>query len=114
MVEAQGMKFNNEVFEIVDAKARAQLNNIANELKLVAGENNTIKLMLGTKELSSLTISGGTVEPTPIIDTVVGSIDENKDISLTGLDTGTYTLKYEDSNGNVLIDFDTVAIMEVV
>lgn len=31
-------------------------------LKLVAGDNNTIKLMLGNIELSSLTISGGTVE----------------------------------------------------
>ncbi|MDY2737424.1 hypothetical protein, partial [Intestinibacter sp.] len=66
MAEAEILKFNNASFEIADKKARSQLNNIANELKLVAGENNTIKLMLGTKELSSLTISGGTVEPTPI------------------------------------------------
>lgn len=86
MVEAQGMKFNNEIFEIVDAKARAQLNKIANELKLVAGENNTIKLMLGTKELSSLTISGGTVEPNPttysITNTLSNAINSNSATSI--------------------------------
>ena len=170
----------------------SQFQTIANELKLVAGENNTIKLMLGTKELSSLTISGGTVEPTPVTysitntlsncsnsntftsieenssysasisanegyrlktvtvtmggiditsdcysngtiniasvtgdivitveteivqDTVVGSIDSDNNISLTGLTSGTYTLKYEDASGNVLDSFDTIAEMEVV
>ena len=151
-------------------------------LKLV-GNGNTIKLMLGTKELSSITVSGGAVEPTPTptpttynitnnlthctnsntnttvtknnsyvatitpadgytltgasvnitmggtnitstsynngtinissvtgdivititavidTDTVVGSVDSNNNISLTGLSAGTYTLKYEDNNG---------------
>lgn len=44
---------------------REQYKDIAKDLKslkLVAGDNNTIKLMLGNIELSSLTISGGTVE----------------------------------------------------
>ena len=55
-----------------DSKAREdietlnlQFKDIAKDLKslkLVAGDNNTIKLMLGNIELSSLTISGGTVE----------------------------------------------------
>lgn len=173
-------------------KINSSLNNIANELKLT-GSGNTIKLMLGTKELSSITISNGTVEPNPttynitnnltncsnsntatsieentsytatitpntnyaissitvsmggvditssavsnntiniasvtgdivitastteiVQDTVVGSIDSNNDISLTGLDAGTYTLKYEDASGNVLDSFDTIAEMEVV
>lgn len=188
-----------EEFNLFDTKARedikklsSQLNNIANELKLT-GSGNTIKLMLGTKELSSITISNGTVEPNPttynitnnltncsnsntatsieentsytatitpntnyaissiavsmggvditssavsnntiniasvtgdivitasateiVQDTVVGSIDSNNDISLTGLDAGTYTLKYEDASGNVLDSFDTIAEMEVV
>ena len=43
----------------------SQLKDIANNFKLVAGANNAIKLMFGTKELSSITINGGTVDPTP-------------------------------------------------
>ena len=43
----------------------AQFKDIANNFKLVAGANNAIKLMFGTKELSSITINGGTVDPTP-------------------------------------------------
>lgn len=39
-----------------------QYKDIANKLKLVAGDNNTIKLMFGDKELSSITINGGTIE----------------------------------------------------
>lgn len=57
---------------IHDTKARedieklsSQYKDIANNFKLVAGANNAIKLMFGTKELSSITINGGTVEPTP-------------------------------------------------
>ena len=176
---------------VVDTVARQQLDNIANELKLT-GSGNTIKLMLGTKELSSLTISNGTVEPTPTTygitnnltnctnsntstsieentsytatisvnsgykiktvtitmggtditssvysngtitissvtgdivitvttevdtDVVVGNIDSNNIINLTGLNAGTYTLKYENASGNVLDSFDIVATMEVV
>jgi hypothetical protein len=168
-----------------------QFKDIVNELKLVARDNNTIKLMLGTKELSSLTINGGTVEPTPntytitntlsnasnsnsatsieentsysanitpntgyklktvtitmggaditssaylngvinisnvtgniVItvttevdtDVVVGNVDSNNNINLTGLDADTYTLKYEDNAGE-LSNYDTIAIVEVV
>lgn len=43
----------------------SQIKDIANNFKLVAGANNAIKLMFGTKELSSITINGGTVDPTP-------------------------------------------------
>lgn len=43
----------------------SQCKDIANKFKLVSGNSNTIKLMFGTKELSSITINGGTVEPTP-------------------------------------------------
>lgn len=167
-----------------------QCKDIANQLKLTVS-GNTIKLMLGTKELSSITVSGGTVEPTPTtytitnnltnctnsnsatsveentsytanisansgyklktvtvtmgsvditstvynngninipnvtgnivitviteIDTdiIVGSIDSNNNINLTNLSAGTYTLKYEDSNG-VLEDFDVITEMEVI
>lgn len=173
------------------AQIDSQFKDIANNFKLVSGDNNTIKLMFGTKELSSITINGGTVEPTPntytitntlsnatnsntatsieenssysanisadsgyklktvtvtmggiditntayssgtitissvtgniIItvitevdtDAVVGNIDSNNNISLTGLSTGTYTLKYEDNSG-ILSNYDTVATVEVV
>lgn len=43
----------------------SQCKDIANNFKLVSGNSNTIKLMFGTKELSSITINGGTVDPTP-------------------------------------------------
>lgn len=167
-----------------------QLKDIMNNFKLVLGDNNTIKLMFGTKELSSITIKGGTVEPTPNkysitntlsnatnsntvtsveenssytanisadrgyklktvtvtmggkditntaysngtitissvtgdivitvitgIDTdkVVGNIDSNNNVSLTGLSTGTYILKYEDDNG-IISNYDTIATMGV-
>lgn len=46
-----------------DSGVKADINNIPNSLKLVSGANNTIKLMFGTRELSSITIDGGTVEP---------------------------------------------------
>ena len=180
-------KSNTKKFEEIDS----QFKDIANNFKLVSGDNNTIKLMFGTKELSSITIkNGGTVEPTPntytitntlsnatnsnsntsveenasysaVIsatngykinsitvtmggtditssavsgntisissvtgdiaitvttevdtDTVVGNIDSNNNINLTGLSTGTYTLKYEDNNG-IISDYDTIATMEV-
>ena len=45
-----------------------------NNLKLVSGDNNTIKLMLGSKELSSITINGGTVDPTPNTYTITNSL----------------------------------------
>ncbi|MFR5469972.1 MAG: hypothetical protein ACLTG7_00460 [Romboutsia sp.] len=168
----------------------SQFKDIANNFKLVSGDNNTIKLMFGAKELSSITINGGTVEPTPntytitntlsnatnsntattieenssysanisansgyklktvtvtmggtditntaylsgtitissvtgniIItvttdidsDSVVGSMDNNNAITLTGLNTGRYTLKYEDDNG-ILPDYSVIATMEV-
>lgn len=172
-------------------EVNTQFKDIANNFKLVSGDNNTIKLMFGTKELSSITINGGTVEPTPntytitntlsnatnsntttsieenssysanisadsgyklktvtvtmggtditsstysngvinisnvtgniVItvttevdtDAVVGNVDSNNnEISLTGLSTGTYTLKYEDNSG-ILSNFDTIATMEV-
>lgn len=46
-----------------DSGIKADINNIPNSLKLVSGANNTIKLMFGTRELSSITINGGTVKP---------------------------------------------------
>lgn len=171
-------------------EVNTQYKDIANNFKLVSGDNNTIKLMFGAKELSSITINGGTVEPTPNtytitntlsnatnsntatsveenssysanisadsgyklktvtvtmggtditnttyssgtitissvtgnivitvttesdIDVVVGNIDSNNNISLTGLSTGTYTLKYEDDNG-IISNYDIIATMEV-
>ncbi len=41
----------------------SQFKDITNNFKLVSGDNNTIKLMFGTKELSSVIINGGIVEP---------------------------------------------------
>lgn len=44
---------------------------------------------------------------------IVGSISSDKDITLSGLPTGTYTLKYEDSDNNELDSFDIITEMEV-
>lgn len=60
VIDSEG-KSNTKKFNEVDS----QLKDIANNFKLVAGANNAIKLMFGTKELSSITINGGTVDPTP-------------------------------------------------
>ena len=54
----------NKIEEGIE-KNSTQYKDIANNFKLVSGNSNTIKLMFGTKELSSITINGGTVEPTP-------------------------------------------------
>ena len=54
----------NKIEEGIE-KNSTQYKDIANKFKLVSGNSNTIKLMFGTKELSSITINGGTVEPTP-------------------------------------------------
>lgn len=54
----------NKIEEGIE-KNSTQYKDIANNFKLVAGANNAIKLMFGTKELSSITINGGTVDPTP-------------------------------------------------
>lgn len=45
-------------------------------------------------------------------DSVTGSMDNNNAITLTGLNTGRYTLKYEDDNG-ILPDYSVIATMEV-
>lgn len=190
MADVKSFEINRTELMIKDEYARQQLDNIANELKLT-GSGNTIKLMLGTKELSSLTISNGTVEPNPITysitnnlsnatnsntvtsieentsysanisansgyklssvtvtmagnditsscysngliniasvtgdivitasaevdsDVVVGSVNSDNNIELTGLSAGTYTLKYENDSG-VLEGYDTIGNMEVV
>lgn len=72
MADAKSIEINGIDINIKDAKARediekldTQFKDIANNFKLVSGNSNTIKLMFGTKELSSITINGGTVEPTP-------------------------------------------------
>ena len=51
----------------------SNLSEIVNNLKLASG-NNTIKLMFGVKELSSVTINGGTVEPTPNTYTITNTL----------------------------------------
>lgn len=186
-----GLETKNKYIVGAINEVNSQCKDIANNFKLVSGDNNTIKLMFGTKELSSIIINGGTVEPTPNTytitntlsnatnsntatsieenssysanisansgyklktvtvtmggtditntayssgtitissvtgniaitvtteadtDVVVGNIDSDNNISLTGLSTGTYTLKYEDDNG-VLSNYNTIATLEVV
>lgn len=116
-----------------------QYKDIANNFKLVTGDNNTIKLMFGTKELSSIIINGGTVEPTPNTYTITNtlsnatnsntatSIEEKSSYSAnitveTGykLDSITVTMGGTDitsscySNGNISIEHVTGDIIITV
>ena len=117
----------------------SQCKDIANNFKLVTGDNNTIKLMFGTKELSSIIINGGTVEPTPNTYTITNtlsnatnsntatSIEEKSSYSAnitveTGykLDSITVTMGGTDitsscySNGNISIEHVTGDIIITV
>lgn len=85
----------------------------------------SITVTMGGINVTSTAVSGNTISIRNVTgnivitvttetdtDTVVGNVDSNNNISLTGLSAGTYTLKYEDDNG-VLTDFDVVTTMEV-
>lgn len=128
----------NKIEEGIE-KNSTQYKDIANNFKLVTGDNNTIKLMFGTKELSSIIINGGTVEPTPNTYTITNtlsnatnsntatSIEEKSSYSAnitveTGykLDSITVTMGGTDitsscySNGNISIEHVTGDIIITV
>ena len=88
---------------------------------------NSVVVTMGGTDVTSSAYSNGNINISNVTgnivitvtteidtDSIVGSIDSNNVISLTGLASGTYTLKYEDSNGNVLDDFSTITTMEVI
>lgn len=81
------------------------MNNIANELKLI-GSGNTIKLMLGTKELSSLTISNGTVEPTPTTYSITNTLSNctNSNTATTIEENTSYSANISTNEGYRLKD----------
>lgn len=58
-----GLETKNKYIVGAINEVNSQCKDIPNSFKLVSGDNNTIKLMFGTRELSSVTINGGTVEP---------------------------------------------------
>lgn len=65
ILEIEGIETKDKTLKGALVELSTQYKDIANNFKLVAGANNAIKLMFGTKELSSITINGGTVDPTP-------------------------------------------------
>lgn len=86
----------------------------------------TVTVTMGGIDITNTAYSSGTITISSVTgniiitvitevdtDAVVGNIDSNNNISLTGLSTGTYTLKYEDNSG-ILSNYDTVATVEVV
>lgn len=78
------------------------------------GTNITTNVVIGNA-INIANVTGNIViTVTTEIDTdnIVGNINSDNDINLTGLDADTYTLKYEDDNG-VLVDFAQIASMEV-
>ena len=75
---------------------RENLNDIVNNFKLVLGDNNTIKLMFGTKELSSVTINGGTVEPTPTTYSITNTLS-----NATNSNTATFIEENSSYSANI-------------
>ena len=84
-----------------------------------------IVITMGGIDITSSCYSNGTINITNVTgdivitaiaeintDVIVGSVDSNNNIPLTGLSAGTYTLKYEDNNG-VLEGYDSITTMEV-
>lgn len=118
--------------------SNATNNNISTEIDDNSSYNSTISANSGYR-LSSITVTMGGTDITSSVysngvinisnvtgnivitvttevdaDVVVGNIDSDNNIILTGLSTGTYTLKYEDINENILSDYDNITTMEVV
>ena len=92
----------------------AEVPNFTFAINMIASDQPASVSTTGTYPNLSITFnipqnaSGGS-EP----ETQVGSIDSNKNITLSGLPAGTYTLKYEDENG-VISSFDIITTMEVI
>ena len=92
----------------------AEIPNFTFAINMIASDQPASVSTTGTYPNLSITFnipqnaSGGS-EP----ETQVGSIDSNKNITLSGLPAGTYTLKYEDENG-VISSFDIITTMEVI
>ena len=103
--------FGDEL-EIADAKARndistinTQLGDISNQLnglKLVAENNNIIKLMLGTRELSSITITGGIAESKPCTNITLNT----NTLTFTNLGTQTLIATPTPSNTTDVIEWN--------
>lgn len=106
-VDNYDKKFPEGVTNVEDAldHLNKELNNIANELKLI-GSGNTIKLMLGTKELSSLTISNGTVEPTPTTYSITNTLSNctNSNTATTIEENTSYSANISTNEGYRLKD----------
>lgn len=60
--------------DTIEQDFSSQIKDIATGLKLVAGSNNTLRLMLGDIELSVVTINGGSVEPPPATYTITNKL----------------------------------------
>ena len=91
-----------------DYVKKEYIDNIISTLSLgVDAEDGNIYLYVnGVKQGMGLTINSAEING------VVGSIDENNNIEITGLPTGTYILKYANAYG-ALKDYDDLATLEV-
>ena len=66
--------YSGNKIESIKEDLSSQIRDIATGLKLVAGSNNTLRLMLGDIELSVVTINGGSVEPPPATYTITNKL----------------------------------------
>ena len=95
------------------ANLTATTGSLDNVLVYMGGINVT-SLVYTSGVINIPSVNGNVYIKSTISDDVVGSISESNEILLSDtLGTGTYTLRYEDADGNALESFANIAIMEV-
>lgn len=111
---------SNSVSEIEDSSSYSATISATTGYKV-----KTIVVSMNGVDITSTTVSGNTITINKVVgnivvtvtteldgNDIVGNVDSNNNINLTGLNAGTYTLKYEDDNG-VISNYDTITTMEV-
>lgn len=111
---------NNSSIEVTEGNSYTATITANSEYKL-----DSVTVIMGGTDITSAVYADGVINIPTVngnisitasavsLYAVAGSIDENNNITLTGLPAGTYTLKYEDANGP-LSSFSDIATVEVV
>lgn len=104
------LTIGGNTYEVYDEVARGAVSELSGQIgdisKLSAYGTNIAEILLTL-------ISDGDITPdVPDEPVLSGEIDENNNITINGLPTGTYLLRYENDYG-VLNGYDKIAILEV-
>lgn len=105
----------NEVKDYVDTRVDELFQNVSNGKELIASAITDKGVYASDDEtFQELSDKIGLIPVGPPGTNIIGYIDEENDIyvSLTELESGTYTLKFEDYTG-LLEDFDDIGTVEV-